>query len=72
MLGILESLIATVTALVQFVINTIEGLFTIIKYIPTYVTFLTSSIGFLPAVIIPFCTIYISLYVVKFILGREN
>lgn len=72
MLNILQSIITTITALVNYVAGVLGGILVLISHIPTYISFLSTGIGFLPMIIVPFATVYISLYAVKFILGREN
>lgn len=71
MLSILESLIHTITALINFVIHAIQSLINLFIKIPTYVNFLVTSINVLPIIIIPFAMAAISIYVVLFILGRK-
>lgn len=71
MLSILESLIHTITALINFFIHAIQSLINLFIKIPTYVNFLVTSINVLPIIIIPFAMAAISIYVVLFILGRK-
>lgn len=71
MLNLLQSFIDTVTAVVNFVINMITSFIWFVTQIPTYIQMLTVMIGYLPAYVIPFCTLAISLSVVLWILGRK-
>lgn len=72
MIGLLQSLVSSVTAIFQLIINSINALLTLIAYIPTYLTFLTTSIGYLPAIFLPFLLVTISLWVIYFTLGRDH
>lgn len=72
MINLLQSIVDAISALFQLIINAISSIVLIISYIPTYLTFLTSSIAYLPAVIIPFCLVTISLWIIYFVLGREH
>ena len=70
MIDLLSSIVGTISSLVQLVISTITSFINLIVNIPTYVTFLTNSIGFLPDLVVPFALVTISLYVVLFLIGR--
>ena len=71
MLDILRSLIDIVVNLVQFVINMITSLINFIINIPIYVNVLSSSIAYMPSVLIPFALASISVYVVLFLIDRR-
>lgn len=71
MLNILRSLIDIVRNLISFLTNMITSLITFIVNIPNYVNVLTASIGYLPAMLIPFAIASISVYVVLFIINRR-
>lgn len=72
MIDLLQSLVNAVSAIFQLIINAISSLVLIISHIPTYLTFLTSGIAYLPAIFIPFISVTISLWVIYFVLGREH
>lgn len=71
MLEMLRSLLNTVMVLVNFVINTFTSLLSFVSKIPTYVTFITSSVAVLPYILLPFVYVCVSLYVVLFIINRK-
>lgn len=60
------------TSVSQFATNMILGLFNLLNHIPTYISFLSVSIGLLPAMLIPFAIASISIYGVLFLLNREG
>ena len=70
MITLLQSIVDTIVSLVGFVIHSVESLINLIMHIPSYVSFLTVSIGYLPSVIMPFCIASVSIYVVFLILNR--
>lgn len=71
MISMIESLLNTVTTLISFVISTIQSLFALFYYIPTYLEFVVSSLELLPDIVLPFCTAFIMLSVVQYIAGRK-
>ena len=72
MIGLVESLVNAVSSIFTLITNSISSLLVVIGHIPTFLTFFTTSIAYLPAMIIPFCTVTISLWVIYFVLGREH
>lgn len=70
MITLLQSIVDTIVSLVGFVIHTVESLINLIAHIPSYVSFLTVSIGYLPTMIMPFAIASVSIYVVFLILNR--
>lgn len=72
MIKLLQAIVDTITSVIGFVIHTVESLINLIAHIPTYVSFLTVSIGYLPTIIMPFAIASVSLYVVLLILGRNK
>ena len=70
MLDLLSSFGNTLVSLITLLVSSISSFVNLISNIPTYITFLTSSIGFLPDLVIPFAIATVSLYVVLFIIGR--
>ena len=72
MIGLLQSIVDAITSLFQLIINAITSLVLIITHIPTYLSFLTTSISFLPVIFIPFLLVTISLWIIYFTLGRDH
>lgn len=72
MITLLQSIVDTIVSLIGFVIHTVESLINLIAHIPSYVSFLTVSIGYLPTMIMPFCIASISIYVVFLLLNRST
>lgn len=70
MLSIFSTILNVINSVIHLVINFFTGLISLILHIPTYISFLTTAIGFLPAMLIPFLIASVSIYVVLFILGR--
>lgn len=70
MFDLFSSFFNLFNSLVNFIISSVESLFTLISNIPVYLEFLVSGISYLPSIIIPFAVATISLYVVLFIIGR--
>lgn len=67
-----ESLVDIVISLGQLVVNLVEGLFDFLGQLPVVLTMLTSSIGNLPDVVLPFAAASITIAVVLLVLGRQN
>lgn len=72
MLSVLRSILDTIIALVQFVIHSFESLFNLISRIPQLIAVITSSFGFLPAVVAPFALASLSILIVLFVLNRKG
>lgn len=70
MFDVLYSIVDTITILVSFIGSFFKGFIYFLFQIPRFVSFLTSSIGLMPSVLVPFLTVTISVYVILFILGR--
>ena len=71
MITLLQSIVDTVVSLVGFLIHSIGSLLNLVAHIPSYVSFLTVSIGYLPTIIMPFCIASITIYVVFLIINRK-
>lgn len=71
MLNLLSQIVNTIIAIVSFFVHSIESFINLLLHLPSYVTFLTQAIGFLPALLIPFATASISIYIVLMIVGRN-
>lgn len=70
MISLIQSIVDVIKSLVQFLIHSIDSFLNLLFHIPTYVSFLTVSIGYLPSIIIPFAIASVSIYVVFLILNR--
>lgn len=71
MIDLLNSLVGFISAIFNFLWNTIQALVSLITRIPSYITFISSSLVILPTVIIPFVLASVSIYVVYLITGRK-
>lgn len=71
MLGILQSILETITLVIQFIINMIVGLVHFILMIPTYFTFVISLVDVVPAFATVFFTAGITLTIILFMINRE-
>lgn len=71
MIQLLESIVNIITTFTEFIINTIQSLVALIGQIPTYVSFLTSIILYLPPFVYPFVIACLSIIVVQYILNRK-
>lgn len=71
MIHLLKSLVTIVASLINFVIHSISSLINLFFHIPQYLSFITTSLDVLPAVILPFALATVSIYAVYFILNRQ-
>lgn len=67
-----ESIVDIFESVIQLVLSIGESLFDLIKMIPAVVTMVTSSIGYLPSMLILFAGLSITVSVVYLIAGRNN
>ena len=70
MVGALKSILGFFETLLDFVGFLIEGLAELLLMIPSAFTMLTYSIGFLPAVLLAFASIAITISIVFLIVNR--
>lgn len=70
MLSLLSNIVSTISAFVTFVFNSLFSLINLLIKIPTYITFIITSINLLPAVIIPFAIAAVYVTYTLFILNR--
>lgn len=70
MLDLLSSIGNIIVSGVTFFVNTLLSLIDLITRLPSFISFVSTSINLLPAVVVPFCLAAISLTVVLFITGR--
>lgn len=72
MIELLSSVVDTIIALVQFVINGINGLIQLLLLIPQAIAFLSSSISMLPPFVVPFITAALYIGIVQYIVGKQE
>lgn len=72
MISLLQSIVDAIISMFELVGNIFMSLYTLLIHIPTYVSFLTTSISFLPSMIIPFAAASISVYVIFLVLNRGS
>lgn len=70
MLDLLSSIGDIIVSAVTFFVNTLLSLIDLITRLPSFISFVSTSVNLLPAVVVPFCLAAISLTVVLFITGR--
>lgn len=70
MLDLLSSIGEIIVSAVTFFVNTLLSLIDLITRLPSFISFVSTSVNLLPAVVVPFCLAAISLTVVLFITGR--
>lgn len=68
---ILKAIANIIASLIQFIVSTLESLFSLFSNLPQYLSFVTTSINVLPAVIIPFALASISIFVIYLVIGRN-
>lgn len=72
MLNVLSSIANTIVSLLKFVIHSFQSILNLLGHIPQFVAVLTTGVGTLPVLILPFALASISLSVVLFVLNRNN
>lgn len=58
------------TAIIDFVVNIVEGLVYMITMIPQGMATITVAIGYLPGALLPFATAGIAICIVYLLIGR--
>ena len=58
--------------LFDFVVNFLESIINFFKIIPTVLTFITASIGYLPSAVMIYATVAVTVAIVLLVLGRSN
>lgn len=58
--------------IIGFITSLVTGLINVLKSIPQILTFITSSIGFLPSVLSVFATLTITISIIYLIVGRQS
>ena len=72
MIDALMEIVSFIGMLIDFVIQLVVGLFTLLLMIPKVVGILTSSFGLLPSFLVGFASITITTCVIFIILGRNG
>lgn len=67
----LKSFLQTVSALLIFIGHSFRSLIRLFRYLPQYISFITTSLDVLPLVILPFALATISIYAVYFVLNKQ-
>lgn len=70
MISLLKSVVDFLMSIGGIIVHTIESLVNLFLHIPTYVSFLSVSISYLPTIILPFAIASISIYVVFIVINR--
>lgn len=70
MMQFLQSIVDFFAMIVDFVASIVDGILTFFMMIPSYVTFLTASVGFMPDILIPFIMLGVFISVLFIIIGR--
>lgn len=70
MLEMVDSIITFLQTVVSLIQNFISGLLTLMLLIPQALVFITTSIGYLPPVLVVFAVAGVSICVVFHIIGR--
>ena len=68
----LSSIWGALQSLFSFVLSTIKGLFAVFSMLPKFITYVTSSIGFLPSLIAVFATATVAIAIVYLVIGRNT
>lgn len=71
MLGILQTILETISLVIQFIINAIVGLINFLLMIPTYFTFTISLVDVVPTFATVFFTAGITLTIILFVINRQ-
>ncbi len=59
-------------SLFSFVISTVKGLVSVFLMLPKFITYVTSSIGYLPSLIAVFATATVAIAIVYLVIGRNT
>ena len=70
MFSVLKSIASIIVSLVNFIVHTLESVGIFIVNIPTYLAFTVDAVNILPAVVVPFALLAISIYVFYLLIGR--
>lgn len=70
MINLFNSVVQSISLVIQFIGHTISSLIVLITQIPTYINFLLSSITFMPVLVNPFIVASLACIVMLFIVNR--
>ena len=70
MITLLQSIVDFVVSCAMFLIHTLDSLLNLIAHLPSYISFLSVSIAYLPSIIGVYAIASISIYVVFLVLNR--
>lgn len=68
----LGSIWSAIQSLFSFVISTIKGLLSLFTMLPKFITYVTSSIGYMPSMLAVFATATVAIAIVYLIIGRNT
>lgn len=68
----LSSIWGALQSLFSFVLSTIKGLLSVFTMLPKFITYVTSSIGFLPSLLAVFATATVAIAIVYLVIGRNT
>ena len=68
----LGSIWGALQSLFNFVISTVKGLISVFTMLPKFITYVTSSIGYLPSMIAVFATATVAIAIVYLVIGRNT
>lgn len=68
----LSSIWGALQSLFSFVLSTIKGLLAVFMMLPKFITYVTSSIGFLPSLLAVFATATVAIAIVYLVIGRNT
>lgn len=72
MINLFNNFLNGLAAFGQLLINIVTSLVNFVLNIPTYTTFLHTSITVLPDIVLPFALISITISVTLFVINRQN
>lgn len=68
----LGSIWNAIESIFGFVINTVKGLVSVFLMLPKFITYVTSSIGYLPSMLAVFATATVAIAIVYLVIGRNT
>lgn len=67
-----QSILDAVVSIFSLIGNLLSALFDLVKMLPTVISTITLSIGFLPSMLLVFASLSITVSVIMLIAGRNN
>lgn len=68
----LGSIWDAIQAIFGFVLQVIKGLLSVFLMLPKFITYVTSSIGYLPSLLAVFASATVAIAIIYFIIGRDT